>query len=139
MKTHSERPMRILVVDDNRDVADSLAVLLQMMDFDTCTAYSGNAALEVAGGYRPDVVVLDLNMPGMDGLQTARSLRSDRRLSRATFIAYTAADEPFIRRLASQMGFDHVIAKGNVTSLTTMLDSLREIGSRALSSRRNER
>ena len=86
--------IRVLLVDDDRDVADSLAEVFRLLDYDVRVAYSGEGALGIAGRYRPDVVVLDVNMPGMNGLQAARELKRDRRrrLSRQPFIAHTAAE-----------------------------------------------
>ena len=73
--------MKVLIVDDDRDVADSLAALVRLvLDYDVCVRYSGETAISTAGKYRPDVVIVDVNMPGLDGLQTAQILKTDRRL-----------------------------------------------------------
>jgi DNA-binding NarL/FixJ family response regulator len=117
--------MKILIVDDDRDVADSLAAVVRVvLDYDVCVRYSGETAIAAAGDYRPDVVILDLNMPGLDGLQTARELKTDRRLERKRFIAHTGDDGPFVRRLASHIGFDGVVAKGGVGQLTELIEML---------------
>src|SRR5262245_27911447 len=63
---------RILVVDDTKDGAQSLATLLRMMGNDVRTTYDGPSALEAAGAYRPDVVLLDIGLPGMSGHDVAR-------------------------------------------------------------------
>ena len=115
---------RVLVVDDDHDVADSLSLLLQVLGYDVCVAYSGFEAIDVAGGYRPNAVVMDINMPGLDGLHTARRLKNDRRLDRTTFIAHTASDDTFMRRIAAQIGFNHFVRKGELTSLTRILQPL---------------
>ena len=73
--TQAARRFRILVVDDNRDSAESLAMLLQAMDHETQTAYDGLEALEVATTFQPEVVLLDLGMPKLNGYDTARRLR----------------------------------------------------------------
>jgi CheY-like chemotaxis protein len=112
---------RILVVDDDRDTVESLAVFLELLDYDVCVAHDGLEALALAGGYRPHVVVMDINMPGLDGLHTARRLRADRRLERVTFIAHTSSDDTFMRRMAAQIGFDHFVRKGEVTALTKIV------------------
>lgn len=83
-------------------------------------AYSGEEALCEAGNYRPDVVIPDVNMPGMDGLQPARLLKRDRRLSSKPFIAHTAADEPLVRQVATQIGFSHLVVKGGESLLATV-------------------
>lgn len=115
-------------VDDDHDVADSLGVLLRVvLAYDVCVAYSGESATEIAGEYRPDIVILDLNMPGLDGCQTVRALESDRRLLRATFVAHAAAADPFVERLAVRIGFARFIAKGGAASVSTLIDVLGEV------------
>jgi len=120
------RAPKILLVDDVRDIADSLAVLLQVLGYDVCTAYSGITALELAGDYRPDVVIMDVDMPGLDGLQTTRRLKEDRRLRRPTFIAHTATDSSFVRKVAAHIGFAHFVRKGEVESLLNILNGLSD-------------
>ncbi len=67
---------RVLIVDDNQDAADSLAMLLSLHGFDTSVAYDGNGALTTAARFRPHVAVVDIGLPGMDGHELARALRS---------------------------------------------------------------
>ena len=67
---------RLLVVDDNQDAAVSLAMLLRLQGHEVRVAHDGPAALEMAKAYPPDVVFLDIGMPGMDGYEVARRLRS---------------------------------------------------------------
>ena len=71
------RALRVLVVDDHRDAADALAQLLQLEGHDIDVAYGGEQALACARGHRPDLVLLDLGMPGMDGYEVARRLRAE--------------------------------------------------------------
>ena len=66
---------RILVVDDHKDVADSLAVLLDMLGYQTQAAWDGRSALEAAARFRPHVVLLDISLPDLDGYEVARRLR----------------------------------------------------------------
>src|SRR5579864_6363654 len=120
--------MKVLIVDDNRDAADSLAALVRVvLDCDVCVRYSGEAAIATAGDYRPDVVILDVNMPGLDGLQTGRILKTDRRLKRKTFIAHTADDGVFVRKVASRLGFHQVVAKGDANGVSELIDLLSEV------------
>ena len=120
--------MKVLIVDDDHDVADSLAALVRVvLDYDVCVTYDGCEAIEAAGQYRPDVVILDVNMPVLDGLQTARELKRDRRLERATFIAHTAANDPSIENEASRVGFRHLVTKGGSTSISTLIDVLSDV------------
>jgi CheY-like chemotaxis protein len=120
--------MKLLIVDDNRDAADSLAALVRVvLDYDVCVQYSGEKAIAMAGEYRPDVVILDVNMPGLDGLQTARILKTDRRLEQKTFIAHTAEDGVFVRKVASRIGFHQVVAKGNTNGMSELIDLLSDV------------
>jgi CheY-like chemotaxis protein len=126
MEGCDQRRIRVLLVDDDRDVADSMAEVLRLLDYEVRVVYDGEEAIGVAGRYRPDVVILDVNMPGMDGLQTARQLKRDRRLKSKPFIAHTAADEPLVRRVAAEIGFRRMVIKGS-DALTNTLDALLEL------------
>ena len=126
MQERDLRRIRVLLVHDDRDVADSMADVLRLVDYEVRVVYSGDEAIGVAGRYRPDVVILDVNMPGMDGLRTARQLKRDRRLSHKPFIAHTARDEPLIRRVAAEIGFGRMVIK-NSEALTETLDALLEL------------
>jgi len=129
--------MKVLIVDDDRDVADSLAALVRVvLDYDVCVRYDGETAIETAGNYRPDVVILDVNMPGLDGLQTARILKTDRRLQHKTFIAHTGEDGPFVRRVASRIGFHEVVAKGGGNAVSALIDLLADAERLASATRR---
>jgi len=117
---------RVLLVDDDHDVADSLAEVLRVLDYEVRVTYGGEEALGVAGRYRPDVIILDINMPGMDGLQAARELKRDRRLRSKLFIAHTATDEPLVRRVAAEIGFRRMVIKGSQALIET-IDALLEL------------
>ena len=68
-------PLKVLVVDDNRDSADSMSLMLQMQGYDTHTAYDGQEALDAAEAYRPDVILLDIGLPKLSGYDVARRVR----------------------------------------------------------------
>jgi CheY-like chemotaxis protein len=126
MQERDRQRIRVLLVDDDRDVADSLAEVLRLLDYDVRVVYSGAEALGVAGKYRPDVVILDINMPGIDGLQAARELKRDRRLTGKPFIAHTASDEPLVRRVAADIGFRRTVIKGS-QALTETINALLDV------------
>ena len=85
----SKRVLRVLVVDDNRDAADSLSMLVNLWGNDARAAYEGVAALEMMLVQQPDVVLLDLSMPKMDGCQVARRLRQQTAFADTLLIAVT--------------------------------------------------
>src|SRR5881227_60491 len=104
-------PLRVLIVDDNRDGADSLLLLLELYGHEARAAYDGDAALRLAGTFCPDVVLLDIGMPGLDGYEVARRLRRDEGLRDALLVAITGFGTEEDRRLAAQAGFDAHLTK----------------------------
>ena len=109
----SKQPIhqRILVVDDNRDAADSLAALLGLAGATVEVAYDGPQALQVAERFRPKVAVLDLGMPGMNGLDLARRLREGDTDDECTLIALTGWGQASDRELTRSAGFSHHLTK----------------------------
>ena len=107
----STRVLRVLVVDDNRDAADSLSLLVNLWGNDARTAYGGPAALEMSLVQQPDVVLLDLSMPKMDGCQVARRLRQQTAFADTLLIAVTGWTDQAHRRLCDEAGFDHYLIK----------------------------
>ena len=123
---------RILIADDNVDAADSLNILLQALGHDTAVAYDGVEALEVAEAYRPDIVFLDIGMPGMNGYEVATSLRKTPGLAQTVLIALTGwgAQEDRVRSQAA--GFDHHLTKPATPShLMRILDIVHDAGERS--------
>lgn len=102
---------RILVVDDHRDTADSLAILLTAMGHDVKTAYDGHGAIELAAQYRPEAVLLDIGLPGKSGYAVARELRNAHDVSKLVLIAVTGYGQDEDRRRARDAGFDHHLVK----------------------------
>ncbi|MCW7540124.1 response regulator [Aquabacterium sp. A7-Y] len=101
---------RVLVVDDNQDLADSLSALLTLRGYETRAAYDGQQAVEVAAQFGPDMVVLDLNMPIMDGYAAAKQLRSVHGPD-LLLLAMTGAPEWETRDMAAAGGFDMHLGK----------------------------
>ena len=102
---------RILVADDNVDAAESLTALLRVWGHDVQMVHDGPAALEVAPGFVPAVVFLDIGMRGMDGYEVARRLRRVPALKQARLIALTGFGGDQDRRRADQAGFDRHVTK----------------------------
>jgi CheY-like chemotaxis protein len=108
---HPPPPLRILVVDDSHDAADSLALLLTVLGYRVRTAYDGPAALDVAGTFLPQIAFLDLGLPGMDGFEVARRLRERPASRGAVLIACTGFGQEADRRRCQEAGFDHFLLK----------------------------
>jgi PAS domain S-box-containing protein len=102
---------RILVVDDNEDVAESLAEILRTTGHEVRTAYRGLAALEAVEAFLPEVVLLDIGMPGMDGYEVARRLRRERGLEKVLLVALTGYGRDEDRRRSREAGIDHHLVK----------------------------
>jgi len=105
------RPERILVVDDNVDAAESLSRLLRMQAHEVRVAYDGLAALAAARDMNPDVVLLDIGLPEMDGLEVARSLRARDDGPRPLLVAMTGFGQAEDRARTAAAGFDHHLTK----------------------------
>ena len=104
-------PQRILVADDNRDAAEALSLQLQFEGHDVRTAHDGVEALEVARTFEPDIVLLDLGMPKMDGYETARQLRLRSNGRRLRLIALTGWGQQQDRDRTADAGFDAHLVK----------------------------
>ncbi len=116
------RPRRILIVDDNRDAADSTGTLLVLWGHQVRVAYDGPSAVAIARDYRPDVCLLDLGMPGMSGYQLAEHLRREPELRQARLVAMTGFDSEADRQQSRAAGFDaHLIKPVEITALQELL------------------
>ena len=105
------RPARILVVDDNVDLARGLARLLAIHGHDVQIAHDGPTGLDQAKKSKPEIVLLDIGLPGMDGYQVAAHLRREEAVKGATLIAISGYGQEEDRRLAKEAGFDHHLVK----------------------------
>jgi PAS domain S-box-containing protein len=115
-------PRRVLVVDDNHDAADSLAALLRLERHDVRVAYSGADALKAAAAAAPEVVFLDIGMPGMDGYETVRQLRALPGMGAARMIALTGWGQEKDRRLSAEAGFDgHLVKPADALAIQKLL------------------
>jgi PAS domain S-box-containing protein len=102
---------RVLVVDDNKDAADMLAMMLQMFGHKVQTAYDGQTALETAAEYQPDFVLLDIGLPDMNGYEVARRLRQQPGTKDVLLIAMTGYGQDSDRQQSQEAGFDHHLVK----------------------------
>jgi CheY-like chemotaxis protein len=103
--------LRVLVVDDNVDTARTLAVTLQLMGYDTRTAFDGEEALAAAARFRPDRVLLDIGLPGVDGFEVVRRMRKMPELAGTRVAAVTGYSASEDRQRGKEAGFDEYFVK----------------------------
>ena len=122
-------PLRILVVDDSRDAADSLVMMLGMMGHDLRTTYDGRQAIGLAEHFRPDLVLLDIGMPEMSGHDVARRIRKEPWGRAMVLVALTGWGQEDDRRRSREAGFDtHLVKPVDPADLVRMIGSLRGPG-----------
>src|SRR5436190_22344182 len=128
MSMSEVRPFRVLVVDDNDDAARVLSLLLRKSGHDVQTAHNGAEALRLAEHFQPDCIVSDIGMPGIDGYELGRRLRSDSRFKDTPLIALTAYNDSDKIREA---GFDHHLVKpATMTAIVPLIAEVRALKAR---------
>jgi CheY-like chemotaxis protein len=124
------KPRRILVVDDNTDAASSLAMLLKISGNEAHTANEGLEAIEVAEAFRPDVVLLDIGMPNLDGLEVCRRIRAQPWGRDMLMIALTGWGQEEDRQKSKDVGFNYHLVKP--VDFPTLVRLLAESGEEAV-------
>lgn len=107
----AEHARTIVVVDDNRDGADTLVALLSLLQHRAFVAYEGETGHRVIVERQPDLAILDIRMPGIDGLEVARRVRAEPGLRQPRLVALTAAADPDLVDRCRSAGFDQVVGK----------------------------
>jgi len=128
----AERPatstLRILIVDDNRDAADTLAMVLRIRSNDVRTAYDGKEGVDTAEAFRPDVILFDIGMPTLNGYEACRRIREQSWGSSIVLIAVTGWGQDEDRRRSRDAGFDHHLVKPvDVPALMNVLAQVRRV------------
>ena len=121
----SARARRILVVDDNPDASETLALLLRQTGHDVRTAKDGADAQREAKDFKPEVVLLDIGLPDVDGFEVARRLRAIESMNRMQLVAISGYGLDEDRRRAKEAGFDHYFTKP--VSFATIRDFLGQL------------
>jgi signal transduction histidine kinase/CheY-like chemotaxis protein len=103
--------VRVLVIDDNRDAADTLEIMLDTLNADVQVAYGGVQGLEKAKSWNPALVLLDIGMPGMNGFDVAKAIRAQEHVHRPVLVALTGWGQEEDRKRAEAAGFDHHLVK----------------------------
>jgi two-component system CheB/CheR fusion protein len=121
----TQRPLRVLVIEDNRDAADMLRRLLQHNGYEATVAYSGDQGIEEAQKTRPQVVLCDIGLPQMDGYAVASALRSNPVTAECILVAITGYGQDEDRKRALNAGFHHHLTKPvDPRGLVTLLRSM---------------
>jgi len=119
---HNSFVRRVLVVDDNRDAAETLAGLLKLWGHEATVAHDGPSAIDMARRYRPDTILLDIGLPGMDGYEVARRLRAEGSAKRAFLAAITGYGGDSVLQQSEEAGFDcHLIKPVDPDTLRDLL------------------
>jgi len=103
--------LRVLVVDDNKDAAQTLAVLLKASGHEVHSAHDGHSALEAARVYHPNLILLDIGLPGMNGFEVAKKVRQETELNKVVLVAMTGYGQETDKRRSKEAGFDHHLVK----------------------------
>lgn len=130
--TSPATPRRVLVVDDNKDSAQSLAMLLRLTGHEVYTAHDGPAAIEMTQAHHPEVILLDIGMPQMNGLEVARKIRNDLGLSDVILVALTGYGHDQDRRKSREAGFNvHLVKPIELDNLRAILHKSGDDGSQS--------
>jgi len=131
-KAQPSRPsLRVLVVDDNVDTVTTLAMLVQESGHDVRTAYDGSSVLEAALDYRPNVVLLDIGLPGLNGFEVAKRIRQQPALQNTVLVAMTGYGQDSDRKRSHEAGFDHHLVKpGDFGTVLQLLATASELPQR---------
>jgi CheY-like chemotaxis protein len=124
-------PLRVLIVDDNEDHADSLAALVELWGHTPAVAYDGEAGLRAARDWRPDCLILDINMPRLDGYALAQEVRREPGLERAKLVAVSAYSHADHARRSDEAGFDYRLVKpaapGELEGILAMIEQILKL------------
>ena len=124
--TSDEPHWKVLIVDDNRDSAELLAVLLEHDGHETRLAHDGLEALERAGPFAPDIILLDIGLPKLNGYETCRRLRALQAYGSVTIVAISGWGQVEDRRRSDDAGFDaHLVKPVEYQALKALLLKLR--------------
>ena len=122
------RNIKVLIADDNRDSADSMGMLLDAHGYEVHVVYDGLEAVEAANRRRPDVILLDIGMPRMNGYDAARSIRRQIWSARTVLIALTGWGQPEDRQRSAEAGFDrHLVKPVDLPALENAFRTVRDV------------
>lgn len=122
---NTKKPLRVLIVDDNRDGADALGLLMEALGHQIHVTYGGTQALDVAAAFRPDLIFVDLLMPGMNGCELVTKLRHTPALTSVTIVALTGLKDEGHKTLALKAGCNAILTKpATLTEIKSVVNKI---------------
>ena len=139
----TKQPLRVLVVDDNVDTVLSFSMLLEALGHDVRTAHDGLTGVQTAIDYRPDVALLDIGLPGLNGYEVAKRIRQHPVLKHVVLVAVTGYGQDADRQASLQAGFNHHLVKPALLEqlqqiLATVSESGMALATGAMASRQTQ-
>jgi CheY-like chemotaxis protein len=123
----SQRPLKVLVVDDNEDIAKTTSMLLKLKGYDVATVADGQAAVDAARGNRFDVILMDIGLPILNGYEAARAIRQLPEGNDVRIIAISGWGQDEDRRRSQEAGFDlHLVKPVLPANLFALLEGIKE-------------
>ena len=127
-KPETRKPLRVLIVDDNRDGADALGLLVEALGHQVHVTYGGKQALDVATAFRPDLMLVDLLMPDMGGCEFTKLVRQISSFAKTQIVAVTGQKENEDKALAMRAGFnDFLVKPASLSEIQAVLDSVEPV------------
>ena len=127
MPAISPAALRMLVVDDNRDVADVMADVLRLEGHDVRVSYGGSHALHVANEFVPQIVIVDITMPELDGFEIATLIRDQSAAKKAVFVAHTASDRAAVAMRTDAVFHFHVLRPATPAEFAPAIEFARKL------------
>ncbi len=128
MKPETAKPLRVLIVDDNRDGADALGLLVEALGHEVHVTYGGKQALDVATAFRPDLMLVDLLMPDMGGCEFTKHIRQIPSFAKTKIVAVTGQKDNEDKALAMRAGFNNFLVKpASLADIRGVLDSVERV------------
>jgi len=124
----TEAPMRVLVVDDNVDSAKTMGWMMEMFGNQVHLAYTGPEALKEAQDFKPQLVLMDIGLPGINGYEVCQTMRRMPELEDAVIVAQTGWGEREHKEMSKEAGFDHYLVKPvDMNALKKLVDTIRSV------------
>lgn len=127
MEPNAGKPLNVLIVDDNAALAQIMELTVKLLGHNTCIAFDGISAIELAREFRPEVVLMDIGLPGMNGYDVCKVMKKDPLFAHTVFVAQTGWGQAEHRKRSQEAGFDHHLVKpASMKDLQDVINSYSE-------------